>query len=104
VSFLKLVPALAAGCTVVLKPSPYTPLGILAIMISAAQADGATLAYGGGRPGHLPKGYFLNPTLFTGVDNSVTIAQREVFGPVQTVPPFKDEDDAIRIAKADCSA
>ena len=67
-------------------------------MISAAQADGATLAYGGGRPGHLPKGYFLNPALFTGVDNSMTIAQREVFGPVQTVLSFKDEDDAVRIA------
>jgi acyl-CoA reductase-like NAD-dependent aldehyde dehydrogenase len=67
-------------------------------MISAAQADGASLAYGGDRPGHLPKGYFLNPTLFTGVDSSMTIAQHEVFGPVQTVLPFKDEDDAIRIA------
>jgi acyl-CoA reductase-like NAD-dependent aldehyde dehydrogenase len=67
-------------------------------MISAAQADGAALAYGGGRPGHLPRGYFLNPTLFTGVDNSMAIAQHEVFGPVQTVLPFNDEDDAIRIA------
>jgi acyl-CoA reductase-like NAD-dependent aldehyde dehydrogenase len=67
-------------------------------MISAAQADGASLAYGGDRPGHLPKGYFLNPTLFTGVDNSMTIAQQEVFGPVQTVLPFRDEDDAVRIA------
>lgn len=67
-------------------------------MISAAQADGATLAYGGGRPGHLPKGYFLNPALFTGVDNSMAIARREVFGPVQIILPFKDESDAVRIA------
>jgi acyl-CoA reductase-like NAD-dependent aldehyde dehydrogenase len=67
-------------------------------MISAAQTEGASLAYGGDRPGHLPKGYFLNPTLFTGVENSMTIARQEVFGPVQTVLPFRDEDDAIRIA------
>jgi betaine-aldehyde dehydrogenase len=67
-------------------------------MISAAQADGATLAYGGGRPGYLPNGYFLNPALFTGVDNSMAIARTEVFGPVQVVIPFNDEDDAVRIA------
>jgi acyl-CoA reductase-like NAD-dependent aldehyde dehydrogenase len=67
-------------------------------MISVAQAEGATLAYGGGRPGHLPKGYFLNPTLLTDVEPSMTVAQQEVFGPVQSVLPFRDEDDAIRIA------
>ncbi|HUE61015.1 MAG TPA: aldehyde dehydrogenase family protein [Acidimicrobiales bacterium] len=67
-------------------------------MIGAAQAEGATLAYGGDRPGHLPKGYYLNPTLITGVEPSMTIAQREVFGPVQTVLSFRDEDDAVRIA------
>ncbi len=67
-------------------------------MISAAQAEGATLAYGGGRPEHLPKGYFLNPTLITGVEPSMAIAQHEVFGPVQAILSFRDEDDAIRIA------
>jgi acyl-CoA reductase-like NAD-dependent aldehyde dehydrogenase len=67
-------------------------------MISAAQTDGATLAYGGGRPGQLRKGYLLNPSVFTGVDSSMAIAQREVFGPVQAILPFKGEDDAIRIA------
>ena len=67
-------------------------------MISAAQADGASLAYGGDRPEHLSKGYFLNPTLLTGVDNSMAIARQEVFGPVQTVLPFGDEGDAVRIA------
>ncbi|MGH2938814.1 MAG: aldehyde dehydrogenase family protein [Solirubrobacterales bacterium] len=67
-------------------------------MINDAQEEGATLAYGGGRPDGLSRGFFLNPTLFTGVDNSMAIAQREVFGPVQTVIPFKDENDAVRIA------
>jgi acyl-CoA reductase-like NAD-dependent aldehyde dehydrogenase len=67
-------------------------------MITDAQNEGATLAYGGDRPSDLTRGYFLNPTLFTNVDNSMSIAQREVFGPVQTVIPFKDEADGIRIA------
>ena len=67
-------------------------------MISAAQADGATLAYGGDRPESFPRGYFLNPTLLTGVEPSMTIAQQEVFGPVQSVLSFRDEDDAVRIA------
>jgi acyl-CoA reductase-like NAD-dependent aldehyde dehydrogenase len=67
-------------------------------MISAAQADGATLAYGGDRPGHLSKGYYLNPTLFTGVDSSMRIARQEVFGPVQSILSFSDEADAVRIA------
>jgi betaine-aldehyde dehydrogenase len=67
-------------------------------MISAAQAEGATLAYGGDRPGHLSKGYYLNPTLITDVEPSMTIAQQEVFGPVHSVMSFRDEDDAVRFA------
>jgi aldehyde dehydrogenase (NAD+) len=60
--------------------------------------EGATLALGGGRPEHLPKGYFVEPTLFVDVDNSMTIAQQEIFGPVLVVIPFDDDDDAVRIA------
>lgn len=60
--------------------------------------EGATLAVGGGRPSHLPKGWFLEPTLFVDVDNSMTIAQEEIFGPVLVVIPFEDDDDAVRIA------
>jgi acyl-CoA reductase-like NAD-dependent aldehyde dehydrogenase len=67
-------------------------------MISAAQSEGATVAYGGDRPDHLEKGFYLNPTLITGVEPSMTIAQQEVFGPVQSVLAFKDEADAVRIA------
>ncbi len=61
-------------------------------------AEGATLAFGGGRPEHLPKGWYVEPTLFTDVDNSMTIAQEEIFGPVLVVIPFEDDDDAVRIA------
>jgi aldehyde dehydrogenase (NAD+) len=60
--------------------------------------EGATLALGGGRPADLPQGWFVEPTLFTDVDNSMTIAQEEIFGPVLVVIPYEDDDDAVRIA------
>ena len=47
-----------------------------------ARQEGARLVAGGGRPAHLDKGYFVEPTLFADVDNSMTIAQEEIFGPV----------------------
>jgi acyl-CoA reductase-like NAD-dependent aldehyde dehydrogenase len=61
--------------------------------------EGATLVVGGVEPPEgLDKGWFVRPTLFTNVDNSMTIAQEEIFGPVLVVIPFDDEEDAIRIA------
>jgi aldehyde dehydrogenase (NAD+) len=66
--------------------------------IEKGQAEGATLSLGGGRPSHLDKGWYLEPTLFTDVDNSMTIAQEEIFGPVLVAIPFEDDDDAVRIA------
>ena len=53
---------------------------------------------GGGRPAHLPTGYYVEPTLMADVDNSMTIAREEIFGPVLVVIPFEDDDDAVRIA------
>ena len=66
--------------------------------IEAGRSEGATLATGGGRPKDLASGYFLEPTIFCGVDNSMRIAREEIFGPVVSVLPFDDEEDAIRIA------
>jgi aldehyde dehydrogenase (NAD+) len=66
--------------------------------IERGVAEGATLALGGGRPAHLPKGWYVEPTLFVGVDNSMTIAQEEIFGPVLVAIAFDDDDDAVRIA------
>jgi aldehyde dehydrogenase (NAD+) len=66
--------------------------------IERGKEEGATLVTGGGRPAHLPKGWFVEPTLFVDVDNSMTIAQEEIFGPVLTVIPYEDDDDAVRIA------
>lgn len=59
----------------------------------------ATLAFGGlGTPETMNRGYFVNPTIFTDVDNSMTIAQEEIFGPVMSIITYKDIDDAIDIA------
>jgi aldehyde dehydrogenase (NAD+) len=66
--------------------------------IEKGVAEGATLALGGGRPADQPKGWFVEPTLFTDVDNDMTIAQEEIFGPVLVTIPYEDDDDAVRIA------
>ena len=65
--------------------------------VRRAVADGAKLVAGGGRPQHLTKGYFFEPTAFV-ADENAAIAQDEVFGPVQTIIGYEDEDDAVRIA------
>jgi aldehyde dehydrogenase (NAD+) len=66
--------------------------------IAKGVAEGATLATGGGRPKDLDRGWFVEPTVFGNVDNSSTIAQEEIFGPVLSVIPAVDEKDAVRIA------
>jgi aldehyde dehydrogenase (NAD+) len=66
--------------------------------IETGKREGARLVVGGGVPAHLPKGYFVEPTLFADVDPDSTIAQEEIFGPVLCVIPFDDDDDAVRIA------
>jgi aldehyde dehydrogenase (NAD+) len=61
--------------------------------------EGATLAAGGtGRPGGLGKGYYVRPTVFANVTNDMTIAREEIFGPVLSIIPYDDEDEAVRIA------
>ncbi|HEX3918900.1 MAG TPA: aldehyde dehydrogenase [Caulobacteraceae bacterium] len=66
--------------------------------IAKGQEEGATLAYGGGRPAGLNRGFYIEPTLFANVDNHMVIAQEEIFGPVISLIPCDDEADAIRIA------
>ena len=56
------------------------------------------MAVGGGTPAHLDKGWFVEPTVFADVDNAMRIAREEIFGPVLSVIPYDDEDDAVRIA------
>jgi betaine-aldehyde dehydrogenase len=66
--------------------------------IDRARIDGATVAYGGSRPAGLNSGYFLEPTVLTGMSEDSYVWKEEIFGPVVCVRPFKDEDDAIRMA------
>jgi aldehyde dehydrogenase (NAD+) len=66
--------------------------------IEKGKTDGARLTTGGGRVKGLDRGYFVEATVFADVDNSMTIAQEEIFGPVLCVIPFEDDDDAVRIA------
>ncbi len=68
-------------------------------LIQSAIDEGATLQTGGtGRPADLNRGYYIRPTLFSGVTPDMRIAQEEVFGPVATVMTYADEDEAVRIA------
>lgn len=61
--------------------------------------DGARLVAGGtGRPDGLNKGYFVRPTVFADVNNDMTIAREEIFGPVLSIIPFETEEDAVQIA------
>ena len=98
----------AAGFTVGPADDPGTRLGPL---VSQAQWDrvqdyiqkgideGATLVTGGtGKPEGLESGFYVKPTVFANVDNSMTIAQEEIFGPVLSIIGYADEDDAVRIA------
>lgn len=61
--------------------------------------EGATLEVGGlGRPDGLDVGYYVKPTVFSGVTNDMTIAREEIFGPVLSIIGYEDDDDAVRIA------
>lgn len=67
--------------------------------VEIGQKEGATLACGGQRlQGELGKGFFIEPTVFADVRNDMTIAQEEIFGPVVSVIPFDDADEALKLA------
>ncbi|HEX7759329.1 MAG TPA: aldehyde dehydrogenase [Caulobacteraceae bacterium] len=87
--------------------APDTMLGPLAMerqrerverYIAQGKADGADLVTGGARPAQFNQGYFVEPTLFANVASGAAIAQEEIFGPVLSLIPCEDEEDAIRIA------
>jgi aldehyde dehydrogenase (NAD+) len=66
--------------------------------IETGRKEGGRVLVGGGRPAHLSRGWFVEPTLIVDVDPDATVAQEEIFGPVLAVIPYDDDDDAIRIA------
>lgn len=67
-------------------------------LIASGREQGARVTVGGGRPAGLDRGWFVEPTVFADVTNDMRIAQEEIFGPVLSVIPFDDVEDAVRIA------
>jgi aldehyde dehydrogenase (NAD+) len=109
--YADVVEAVAATVSVTNMGDPFDPSTVYGPSASARQRDtveryiqigkdeGAMVAAGGGgRPAHLDRGFYVTPTVFANVDNTMRIAQEEIFGPVLVVIPFEDEEDAIRIA------
>jgi betaine-aldehyde dehydrogenase len=66
--------------------------------IELGRTEGARLVLGGGRPASCERGYFVEPTVFADVENRMTIAQEEIFGPVVCVIAYEDEDHAVALA------
>ena len=66
--------------------------------LQLARDEGGTFAVGGGRSPKFDKGFFIDPTLVVGLDNSSRVAREEIFGPVLTVIPYDSDDDAVAIA------
>ena len=66
--------------------------------IEKGKKEGAKVAAGGGKPANLPKGFYVEPTIFSNVDNKMTVAQEEIFGPVLSIIPYDSEEEAIAIA------
>jgi aldehyde dehydrogenase (NAD+) len=66
--------------------------------LASGKSEGARAVVGGGRPAHLDKGWYIEPTVFTDVNNTMKIAREEIFGPVLSVIPYDDEAQAIQIA------
>jgi len=102
--------ALAAAVSKVKLGDPFddaTQVGPLAMerqlsrvqgYIRKGRDEGAKLVCGGQRPAHLNRGYYIEPTVFSNVDQNMTIAREEIFGPVACVIGHNGPDDAIRIA------
>jgi aldehyde dehydrogenase (NAD+) len=66
--------------------------------IEQGKKEGATLVAGGARPSQFASGYYVEPTIFSNVDNRMKIAQEEIFGPVLAIVPYDSESEAISIA------
>ena len=66
--------------------------------IEKGKKEGATVVAGGGKPADLARGFYVEPTIFANVDNRMTVAQEEIFGPVLSIIPYDSEAEAIAIA------
>jgi len=105
-----LVEALRASFGAIAVGDPFEPtteMGPLAMerqrervenYIAQGRKEGAVVAVGGGRPRHLDRGFYVEPTVFANVENNMTIAREEIFGPVISVIPVDDEAQAVAVA------
>jgi aldehyde dehydrogenase (NAD+) len=108
--YTEFVDALASAYKAIKVGDPWDPAterGPLAVKrardrseqyVAGAIEQGACVAAGGKRPAHMERGWYYEPTLLSDVDNSMTVAREEIFGPITCVIPYKNVDDAIRIA------
>ncbi|HQV57586.1 MAG TPA: aldehyde dehydrogenase family protein, partial [Ilumatobacteraceae bacterium] len=108
--YQELVDAITAGVAAMPLGDPNDPATAIGPVVAERQRDkivgllesgkdqGAKVAIGGGRPDSLPTGWYIEPTVFFDVDNSMRIAREEIFGPVLSVIPYETEDEAVRIA------
>jgi len=108
--YAEVADALASAVGAVAVGDPMDPATLVGPLVAARQRErvegyiragreeGAKVAVGGGRPAGLDKGWYVEPTVFVGVDNAMRIAREEIFGPVVAVIPYEDEADAVRIA------
>lgn len=108
--YAEFVDALATAFRAAPLGDPQDPSTVVGPLVSARQRErvegylrlgvqeGARVVCGGGRPAHLPRGWYVEPTVFADVDNRMRIAQEEIFGPVAAVIPYESEEDAVRIA------
>jgi aldehyde dehydrogenase (NAD+) len=104
------VEAIAATIASIAYGDPADPANLMGPLISAAQRDrvlgyissavddGGTIVAGGAKPPHLPIGYFVEPTVITGLEPGAKAVQEEIFGPVLCVLAHDGDTDAVRIA------
>ncbi len=108
--YAEVVDALAAAVSSATVGDPADPATFVGPLVAERQRtrvegyiragvdEGARLVSGGHRPADLPTGWYVEPTLFADVDNHMTVAREEIFGPVLSVIPYDGEDEAVRIA------
>ncbi len=108
--YAEVVDAVAGAVALAAVGDPLDPETAVGPLVTARQRErvegyiakgvdeGARLVVGGGRPAGLDRGWYVEPTVFADVDNSMTIAREEIFGPVAAIIAYDDVDDAVRIA------
>jgi aldehyde dehydrogenase (NAD+) len=106
----EVVDAVVAGVAAMTVGDPMDPATVVGPVVADRQRsriegyldsgreEGATVALGGGRPAGLDRGWYVEPTVFSNVDNKMKIAQEEIFGPVLVVIPYDGDEQAVEIA------